>query len=56
MNSSDVTLFVILAFAMAAVVLFSRKNIPQKLKRPLALFSLVMIVIAFALIVYSFFP
>jgi uncharacterized membrane protein len=56
MKSSDITLFVILAFALSVVVLLNKNNIPVKLKRGLALFSAVMVVIAFALIIYSFFP
>ncbi|WP_223069927.1 hypothetical protein [Paenibacillus caui] len=56
MNSSDVTIFVIVAFAMAIVVLLSRNNIPPRFKRGLALFSVFMVVAAFALIIYSFFP
>lgn len=55
MNSSDVTIFVIVAFALALIVLMSRNNIPPKFKRGLALFSLIMVVVAFILIIMSFF-
>ncbi|WP_203232142.1 hypothetical protein [Paenibacillus pinistramenti] len=56
MNSSDTTVFVIVAFALAIVVLLSRNSIPQKFKRGLALFSLIMVIAAFVLIIYSFSP
>jgi uncharacterized membrane protein len=56
MNSSDITVFVIIAFAMAIVVLLSKNNIPTKFRRGFALFSVFMVVIAFVLIIYSFFP
>ncbi|WP_199909985.1 hypothetical protein [Paenibacillus sp. CAA11] len=54
MNSSNVTVFVILAFALAIVVLLSKNNIPPALKRGLALVSVLMVAMAFFLIVYSF--
>lgn len=56
MKSSDVTLFIIVAFALAIVIILSKNNIPTRLRRGMALFSLVMIVVAFVLIIYSFFP
>lgn len=56
MNSSDVTVFIIVAFALAVVVIMSRNNIPARFRRGMAIFSIVMVLVAFVLIIYSFFP
>ncbi|MDQ0086799.1 mannose/fructose/N-acetylgalactosamine-specific phosphotransferase system component IIC [Paenibacillus anaericanus] len=53
-SSSNILIFIIAAFALGAVVVMSKANIPPQLKRGLAIASLFMVVVAFCLIVYSF--
>lgn len=48
-------IFIIAAFALAAVTIMKRDTLPPKMRKGLALISLVMIVFAFFLIVYSLF-
>ncbi|GAB6988619.1 hypothetical protein [Paenibacillus pini] len=50
---SSILIFVILAFALGAVVVLKKDEIPPRLKRGLALSAIVMILIAFILILYS---
>ncbi|WP_162944125.1 hypothetical protein [Paenibacillus aceti] len=54
MESSNYLIFIICAFCLGLVLILSKNSIPPKLKRGLAITAIVMIVAAFALIVYSF--
>jgi mannose/fructose/N-acetylgalactosamine-specific phosphotransferase system component IIC len=54
MDTSNILIFIITAFALGAVVVMTKNNIPPKLKRGLAITTIFMVVAAFSLIVYSF--
>lgn len=56
-NSGTLLTFILVSFAFALVLIFKKKDsIPHRAKkRPMALLALVMIVLAFGFIVYSFF-
>lgn len=54
MESSNYLIFIICAFCLGLVLILSKNSVPPKLKRGLAITAIVMIVAAFALIVYSF--
>ncbi|MFD2613264.1 hypothetical protein [Paenibacillus gansuensis] len=54
MFSETNLIFIIVAFAFAAVLIMSRNSIAPPFRRGLALIALVMVVFAFFLIVYSF--
>ncbi|GGH15763.1 hypothetical protein [Paenibacillus segetis] len=54
MDSSNILIFIISAFALGGVVVMSKNNIAPKLKRGLAITTLLFVVVAFCLIVYSF--
>lgn len=53
MEYNSVLIFIILAFCLGAVLIMKKDTIPPKLKRGMAIFAIVMILIAFILIVYS---
>lgn len=54
MDSSNILIFIVSAFALGGVVVMSRNNIPPKLKRSLAITTILFVAVAFCLIVYSF--
>lgn len=47
-------IFIISAFALAVVIVMMRERIPQQLRRGLAITSILLVLFAFFLIVYSF--
>ncbi|GIO62616.1 MULTISPECIES: hypothetical protein [Paenibacillus] len=53
MEYGSVLVFVILAFCLGAVLIMKKDTIPPKLKRGMAIFALIMILVAFFLIVYN---
>ncbi|GIO52596.1 MULTISPECIES: hypothetical protein [Paenibacillus] len=53
MEYGSVLVFVILAFCLGAVLIMRKDTIPPKLKRGMAIFALIMILVAFFLIVYN---
>jgi hypothetical protein len=53
-NNSSVV-FIIAAFALGIVLILSRERLPAQLRRGMAIVSIVLILFAFFLIVYSFF-
>ncbi|EGL16624.1 MULTISPECIES: hypothetical protein [Paenibacillus] len=53
--SNDVLLFIIAGFAFALLVLYSRNRIPEQLRRPMAIFALILVVCSFSLVVVSLF-
>lgn len=55
MNTESVVLMIIVSFSLALVLIMKKDSIPERLRRPLALLSIVMIAVSFALMVYSFF-
>jgi mannose/fructose/N-acetylgalactosamine-specific phosphotransferase system component IIC len=54
-NQESVIIFIIVAFSFSLIIIMKRDAIPPRFRRGLALTSAVMVVIAFALLLYSFF-
>lgn len=54
-NSGSLILFMIVSFALAIVVIFKKDSLPERIRRPLALFSLFMVAASFIMMVVSFF-
>lgn len=54
MDPSTTLVFIILAFALGAVLIMGKNSIPPSLRRWMALTAIIMILIAFILIVFSF--
>jgi len=56
MNSSEaLAVYLIVSFCLAAVVIMKRDSIPQPLRRPIAIATLIMIAGAFVMLLYTFF-
>lgn len=55
MADSSTIIFIISAFALGVILILSREQIPPKLRRGMAIISILLILFAFFLIVYSFF-
>ena len=53
MNTTATIIFIIAAFTLGAVVIMQRNQIPNRLRRSVAVAAIVMIALAFFLIVYS---
>lgn len=54
MDPSSTLIFIIVAFALGAVLVMGKNSVPPSLRRWMALTAIVMILIAFILIVFSF--
>ncbi|WP_239617537.1 hypothetical protein [Cohnella mopanensis] len=54
MNSESNIIFIIASFSLAVVLILSRERIPGPLRRPMAILSILFVLFAFFLIVYSF--
>jgi hypothetical protein len=54
MDVSTNVIFIIAAFSLAVVLILSRERIPPSLRRGLALVSIFLVLLAFFLIVWSF--
>jgi hypothetical protein len=48
-------IFIIASFGFAVILIMSRERIPQAMRRSMALLSILLVLFAFFLIVYSFF-
>ncbi|KKO52802.1 hypothetical protein [Paenibacillus sp. DMB20] len=55
MDYTNVVIFIILAFSLGLIMIMNKDRIPASLRRGMAITSIVMILFAFFLIVYSFF-
>lgn len=53
-SSSSILIFIICAFALAVILIMNKNKIHPRLKRGLALTALIMVVVSFGLIIYSF--
>lgn len=53
LEGSVVTLIVV-SFCMAAVIILKKDSIPSRMRRPLAIFSLLMVLGAFTMLIASF--
>lgn len=51
--SSNILIFIVSAFLLGVVIIVKKDSLPQKLRRPLAIISILMIAFAFFLIMYS---
>lgn len=51
--SSNILIFIVSAFLLGIVVIVKKDSLPQRLRRPLAIISILMIAFAFFLIMYS---
>jgi hypothetical protein len=47
--------FMVVAFAYALIIIMKRESLPERLRRPLALIGIVLVLIAFVLMMISFF-
>ncbi|WP_256760077.1 hypothetical protein [Cohnella sp. WQ 127256] len=48
-------IFIVASFGLAVVLILSREKIPQTMRRPMAILSILFVLFAFFLIVYTFF-
>jgi hypothetical protein len=55
LESEATIIFIISAFGLAIVLILSRERIPESMRRPMAILSILLVLFAFFLIVYSFF-
>lgn len=55
MDQSNAVIFIILAFSAGAIMIMNRERIPQRLRKGMAVTSILMILFAFFLIVYTLF-
>ncbi|WIV20638.1 MULTISPECIES: hypothetical protein [Paenibacillus] len=51
--SSNILIFIVSAFLLGVVVIVKKDSLPQRLRRPLAIISILLIAFAFFLIMYS---
>jgi len=54
-SSAALAVFLVVSFCLAAVVILKRDSIPDSLRRPIAIGTLVMIVAAFVMLLVTFF-
>ncbi|CAM4358942.1 hypothetical protein U9M73_03060 [Paenibacillus phoenicis] len=54
MDTSNLLIFIICAFALGVVVILNKDRLEPRLRRSLALASVVLIALAFGLMIYSF--
>jgi hypothetical protein len=55
LESEATIIFIIAAFGLAIVLILSRERIPEAMRRPMAILSILLVLFAFFLIVYSLF-
>lgn len=55
MNQEMVVVFIIVAFSFGLIIIMKKDAIPAQLRRGLAIASVLMVIAAFALMLYSFF-
>ncbi|MFC4600078.1 hypothetical protein [Cohnella hongkongensis] len=48
-------IFIISSFCLAVVLILTRDRIPERMRRPMAILSIFLVLFAFFLIVYHFF-
>ncbi|MGF7045809.1 ABC-type multidrug transport system permease subunit [Paenibacillus sp. DS2015] len=54
MDSRDILIFIILSFILGVALILAKNSVPPALKRWMALTAVIMILIAFSLIIFSF--
>ncbi|QJD83738.1 hypothetical protein [Cohnella herbarum] len=55
MESEANIIFIIASFSLALILILSRERIPEQMRRSMAILSILFVLFAFFLIVYSFF-
>jgi len=50
MDSGALAVMIIVSFCLAAVIIMQREQIPPKLRRPLAVFALIMVASSFVML------
>ncbi|WP_372635862.1 hypothetical protein [Cohnella sp.] len=55
MNTEATLIFIISSFSLAVVLILTRDRLPDRMRRPMAILSIVLVLFAFFLIVYNFF-
>lgn len=55
MDYTNVVIFIILAFSLGLIMIMNKDRIPARLRKGMAITSIIMVLFAFFLIVYSFF-
>ena len=53
--ASEIITFIIVAFAFAIIVIWKKESLPERARRPLALFALALVISAFVLMMIGFF-
>lgn len=53
MDNSNLFIFMVCAFALGVVLIWSRNNVPPRLRRGFALTAVIMVAVAFILMIYS---
>jgi glucan phosphoethanolaminetransferase (alkaline phosphatase superfamily) len=53
-DQGTIVTFVIVSFCLALILIMKKDSLPPAMRKGLALLALVMVVISFALVVYSF--
>jgi hypothetical protein len=55
MDTQSTVIFIIASFSLAVILILSRERIPESMRRTMAILSILFVLFAFFLIVYSFF-
>ncbi len=55
MNTEATLIFIISSFCLAVVLILTRDRIPERMRRPMAILTIFLVLFAFFLIVYNFF-
>jgi|HigsolmetaAR203D_1030402.scaffolds.fasta_scaffold00079_34 Na+-translocating ferredoxin:NAD+ oxidoreductase RnfE subunit len=55
MDTGALVVMIIVSFCLAAVIIMQREHIPHNLRRPLAIFALVMVVSSFVMLLAALF-
>jgi len=54
MNTEASLIFIVSSFCLAAVLIMMRDRIPEKLRRPMAVLTIFLVLFAFFIVVYAF--
>ncbi len=55
MNNEANLIFIISSFCLAVVLILTRDRVPERMRRPMALITIALVLFAFFLIVYNLF-
>ncbi|MCM3747128.1 hypothetical protein M3223_07135 [Paenibacillus pasadenensis] len=55
MDTTNAVIFIIASFCLAAVVLMNRERLNEKVRRPLAISTIVLVAVSFVVLVASLF-